>query len=194
MIRKAIILILFIFSFSVVHAQDSYIKNRWSFKAGYARYPGPEYPMFGKKETYNNFRLEANYGVLNFLEIGAHLGYCRSLAFNFNQADSSVSLLKLNTPFFGLDINVQLLPFLIKKPDFRFDLYLLGRYGGYYLPAPDHSSVMRGFYPEIRHGAGLAFYLTKQVGIFAEYSFTKLQIDQGALRYGISIKLKNKGS
>jgi hypothetical protein len=31
------------------------------------------------------------------------------------------------TPFYGLSINFHLLPFIIKKEDFRFDIYATGK-------------------------------------------------------------------
>lgn len=184
--KKQIILIVFIFSFLALEAQDSYIKNRWNIKAGYASYQGLFISHSGMKPSYGNYRIEANYGLLNFFEIGGYLGYSR-----LTSMLPVVGPLKWdtqNTPFFGVNINIQLLPFIVKRPDFRFDLYLLGRYGGVYYSSPEDYSPPKGFLFQYQHGIGLAFYLWKHVGIFGEYSFGILAKSSGNLRYGLSVK------
>lgn len=184
--NQTLILILFIFSFLALDAQDSYIKNRWNIKAGYASYQGLYMSHSGMKQSYGNYRLEANYGLLNFFEIGGYLGYSRLTSYlpvigpflSENQ----------NTPFFGVNINIQLLPFFVKSPDFRFDLYLLGRYGGVYYSSPKDYVPTKGLMFQYQHGAGLAFYLWKHIGIFGEFGFTAFEIKHGNLRYGLSVK------
>ena len=54
--------------------QDSYIKNRWTIKTGFARNNSgitgvPEGVFAG------NLRAECSYGISNFIEAGAYLGY-----------------------------------------------------------------------------------------------------------------------
>jgi hypothetical protein len=186
MIRKAIFLILFIFSFFALHAQDSYIKNRWNIKAGYASYPGIYVSKSGMKVTYGNYRVEANYGILNFLEIGGYLGYSRLAS--YLPVVGKFIWENQNTPFAGLNINLQLLPFVVKSRDFRFDLYLLGRYGGAYYSSPENYYPYKGLQFQYEHGLGVAFYLWKHVGIFGEYSFGLLAKPSGNFRGGVSVK------
>jgi len=184
--KKQIILIVFIFSFLALDAQDSYIKNRWNIKAGYASYPGLFISGSGIKQSYGNYRIEANYGLLNFLEIGGYLGYSRLAS--YLPVVGPFLAENQNTPFFGLNINLQLLPFIVKRPDFRFDLYLLARYGGVYYSSPENYYPAKGFLFQYQHGIGLAFYLWKHVGIFGEYSFGILAKSSGNLRYGLNVK------
>ncbi len=186
MIRKAIILILFIFSFLVGDAQDSYIKNRWNIKAGFASYPGLYVSKSGQKETHGNYRLEANYGILNFLEVGGYLGYSRLTS--WLPVVGPMLSENQNTPFAGLNINLQLLPFIVKSRDFRFDLYLFGRYGGVYYSSPENYYPYKGLQFQYQHGVGAAFYLWKHVGIFGEYSFGLLAKPSGNFRGGVSVK------
>ncbi|HBB91869.1 MAG TPA: hypothetical protein DC042_09160 [Bacteroidales bacterium] len=185
---KKLILILFALSipFLAVYSQDSYIKNRWDIKAGYARYDGLWMTKTKMKPTYANYRIEANYGLLDFLEVGGYLGYSRFTAF-VPQVGKIVSE-NHDAPFFGVDLNFHPLTFLLKKPDFRFDLYLLARYGGIYFFSPEGYDPQRGFEFQYHHGAGLAFYLTKHFGIFSEYSYGIPTVPSWSMRFGLSLK------
>ncbi len=186
--KQTVILILFIFSYLAVDAQESYIKNRWNIKASYASYPGQFISKHGIKNSFGNYRIETNYGLFNCLEIGGYLGYSRTSAL-YVITGGGLVYENMNTPFFGLNLNFHPLGFLIKKRDFRLDFYLLGRYGGSYYATPEGYNVpTKGFYSEIRHGAGLSFYLTKHIGIFGEYSFGILAKPSGNLRFGVSVK------
>lgn len=184
--RQSIIVLALTFSFMTVSAKDSYIKNRWSIKVGFTGYPGLYVSNSGMKETYGNYRLEANCGILNFLEIGGYLGYSR-LSSYLPVTGPFISE-NQNTPFFGVNINLQLLPFIVKSPDFRFDLYLLGRYGGVYYSSPENYYPYKGFLFQYQHGIGMAFYLWKHIGIFGEYSFGVLAKPAGNVRGGLTFK------
>jgi hypothetical protein len=167
--------------------KESSIKNRLNFKVGYATFPGHYYrPDVGMKSSFGNFRLETNYHLLKFFEIGGYVGYSR---YSGRMDKNRVIFSYENTPFVGLNVNLQLLPFLIKKAESRFDLYLLGRYGGgYYITQIVHFSGNSGFFLDYNHGAGFTSYLTKHIGLFAEYGFTGRYIKDGNLRYGVSVK------
>ncbi|MFA5815100.1 MAG: TonB-dependent receptor [Bacteroidales bacterium] len=170
-----------------VSSRISHIKNRWNIKAGYASIPGVNFRIDGgMKRSFGNFRLETNYHLLNFLEIGGYLGYSRYSSYVNSQ---NIIMSYENTPFIGLNINVQLLPLIVRNPASKFDIYLLGRYGGAYFSSPQfHFYVDKGFFLNYSHGAGIAFYLTKHIGVFSEFSFTALDIKFGNLRYGLSVK------
>lgn len=184
--KQSLIFLVFILSLQSIEAQDSYIKNRWNIKVGFTSYPGLYVSNSGMKETYGNYRLEANYGILNFLEIGGYLGYSRRSS--FLPVAGPLLYENQNIPFFGANINLQLLPFFVKSHDFRFDLYLLGRYGGVYYSSPENYYPYKGFLFQYQHGIGLAFYLWKHIGIFGEYSFGVLAKPAGNLRVGLSVK------
>jgi hypothetical protein len=183
---KKLILILFALSipFLAVYSQDSYIKNRLNIKAGYAH--NSNFLSHSYRFVDANYRLEANYGFLKFLETGIYLGY-RWLD-TYQKVDGVYHAKNVGVPFFGVVLNVHPLTFLIKRPDFRFDLYLLARYGGYYLATPENYLPPKGFYFQYHYGVGLAYYLTKHVGIFSEYSYVNLWRPSWGMRFGLSLK------
>jgi hypothetical protein len=184
--KQSLILIVFIFSCLTLDAGDYYIKNRWTVKASTASYPGLLVTNHGQKLSYGNYRVEANYGLLNFLEIGGYLGYSRLTS--YLPVTGPFISENQNTPFFGVNLNLQLLSFIVKRPDFRFDLYLLGRYGGVYYSSPENYYPYKGFLFQYHHGVGLAFYVRKHIGIFGEYSVGILAKSSGNLRYGLCVK------
>ena len=139
-----------------------------------------------KLKSFGNFRLETNYHLLKILEIGGYLGYSRHSSFVTVQ--NFIALYE-NTPFAGININLQLLPLLVKNQDSRFDIYLMGRYGGAWYSSPEfHFYAHNGFYFNYSHGAGLTFYLFRHLGIFGEYCFGILSGTSGNLRCGLSVK------
>lgn len=185
--KSTFILIAYLSLCLVTNAQNSNIKNQWNLKVGYASYPGVYFSNSGVKFTIGNYRIEANYGILDFLEVGGHLAYSR-YASQFIVLGQGPLYKHLNVPYFGLNVNFHPLSFLIKKPDFWFDFYLLGRYGGCYYASPDDYVPEKGFYSQIRHGGGLAFYITKHFGLYAEGSFNNVDYDQWNIRGGLSFR------
>jgi len=186
--KKATLILIVLISFlQIVDAQDSYIKNRWNIKAGYASYPGVYVSNSGIKLTTGNYRIETNYGLFNVLEVGGHLGYSRYAAL-LPILGQGLIYKNMNVPYLGLNVNFRPLGFLIKKRDFRLDFYLFGRYGGLYYATPQDYVPPKGFYSEIRHGAGLSFYITKHIGLYVEGSFGKLDTDLWNIRGGVTFK------
>jgi len=173
------------------YAQDSYIKNRWNIKAGYARY-NKDF----RQEKVGNYRIEVNYGILNHIEIGAYIGYSKFDYYREITADSIHKAYMVednNTPFYGISFNFHILPFLIKKDDFRFDLYVTGKFGGIYFtkPAPFQYTFKfkEGNIYEYGIGGGLSYYLGKHLGVFTEYCYGKYYFgDRNKLRYGLTLK------
>ena len=220
--NKIIILlsVVLIFSFGHSKAQESYLKNRWNIKASYAPYPigglmftgsSPK----GKVMTTADFRLESNYGVLNFLEVGTYIGYARYKMLFFipqGQPDEYGSLNGYskdgNFLSYGVNANLHIFPFFIKQPNFRFDLYLTAKYGGRSSLTSDIKNAMNSNTYKYSHewgvGLGFAFYMFKNVGIFAEYSIGKYYLgnektffsaffpNNSTVRVGITTKFKPK--
>jgi hypothetical protein len=189
--KQTLFLLLFFSSFLALEAQDPHNKYRWSIKAGYSSYPGLFVSVSGIKQSYGNYRIEANYGLLNFLETGLYLGYSRTTSYMNPAIDPTWVYKNLNTPYFGVNLNFHPLTFLIKKPDFRFDLYLLARYGGVYYFSPQAYIPAKGLQFQYQHGAGLGFSLSKHFGIFGEYSYGVYGVlakPSENLRYGLSVK------
>jgi hypothetical protein len=80
------------------------------------------------------------------------------------------------------------LPFFIKENDFRFDLYISGKYGGMYFNTDDNY-YYHGNESEYGIGGGLSFYFTKHLGLYIEYTYGKYFFnDNDKLRYGITFK------
>jgi hypothetical protein len=162
------------------------IKDRWNIRLGYSQYP---------KEYLNrvpkNFRAEINYGLFNFLEIGAYLGYSqhKTIEYSTNSNTDSVSyfitvIKDAAAPSYGVSTSLHVLPFILKRNDFWIDLYLTGKYGGYCILSKE------GYYPKRKNNpdygiyGGLAIYPFKHLGLFTEYGFG----NKTDLRFGLSVK------
>ena len=151
------------------------------------------------KEKVGNYRLEVNYGILNNIEIGAYIGYSKFDYYRETSLDSihkSYRVEDNNCPFYGVSVNFHILPFLIKKEDFRFDLYVTGKFGGVYFTKPtlynytfNGPMLKDGQIYEYGIGGGLSYYLGRHLGIYAEYCYGKYYSrDNFKLRYGLTMK------
>lgn len=167
--------------------QESYIKNRWNYKAGYSRYR-TNTSINNKAITVGNYRIEANYGILDLIETGVYLGYSKFETLKIDWSDSTIYNKNCPALFYGVNCNIHLLPLLVKENDFRFDLYLTGKLGGLYISSP------KGYYPqghdaEYGLGGGVSFYIWKHLGVYAEYSYGKYFFkDYSKFRYGLTMK------
>ncbi len=167
-------------------AQSSYLKGRLNIKSGISIYP--QRSDHDPKPI--NLRLEAKYGVWRVLEAGAYLGIGR-YTYWLPLENNSRSALTTFSPFYGIQTNFHLLPFLIKKNDFRFDLYLSGKFGGNYLSIPNGSDPKPGHHAEYGLGCGLAFYIWNHTGFYAEYSIGKYSYYTLPLGFGFENGLKS---
>jgi hypothetical protein len=171
------------------------IKYRYNVKLSYAQYR----PMFSSNPKPGNVRIECNYGLLKNLETGIYSGYSRFYSLSNHQVTTGSNIGRVNSLFYGITANFHLLPFLVKKDDFRFDFYLTGKLGGnYYFSKPDYFPA-RGHRTEYNVGLGLSFYLWKHLGLFSEFSFGKfsyygkfhpsfINSIQPGLRFGLTYK------
>jgi hypothetical protein len=193
-------LIFFIICFSLANnatSQNSLIKGRYSFKLGYASYPEEE----PNGHRIPNYRIQADYGLLKYLEVGIYAGYSRFSCYNV--AGGGDQGHPANTLFYGANLNFNPLSFVIKAEDFRFDLYLTAKYGGHYKFIPENYSLPR-YMAEYSVGVGAAFYIWKHIGLFAEYNYgyfdyfdtiystTQLSTAPSMLRFGLTYKYKRK--
>lgn len=183
----SLILILNLVSFTGI-SQDSYIKNRIRVKSGYGRITDP-YNLEYDRTSY--FQLAGTYGILEWLETGVYTGYSSAETMYLNpSAQSTMHEVKsTNNLFYGLSLDFHLLPFLIEKKDFRFDLYLTGKLGGAFLMSEEYYRPEKGHRTEYGGGIGAAFYLGKHWGIFSEYSLGNyFYEDNDRLTGGIILK------
>jgi hypothetical protein len=156
-----------------------------NYKASYSRY-NTNIRTYRERIQVGNFRIEANYGIRKFIEAGVYLGY--SKINSIGKRDSILTLTERPAIFYGINCNLHLFPLFVKENDFRFDLYLSGKYGGLTFTSP------KGFYPggtesEYSLGVGGSFYLTKHLGVYGEYTYGKYFFkDNSKFRYGITLK------
>ncbi len=166
------------------YPRDSYIRKRLDIKLGYAFYPYSKLSSDDDETGTYTFRLKACYGISNHFSTGIYLGYGKYSSFGFfnpTQANSQRLM-------YGGNVDYHLVPYLVKRNDFRFDLYLSAAAGGiyycnhgeYHIPLKDIADY--GLY------AGASFYLLKHIGVFVEYGYGNLT----NLRYGLSVKINKK--
>lgn len=178
--QKVLIVLLFATLFNgVISAQ---VKDTWNLKVSYSSYKSQGSGM--GFTLYPNLRAEVNYGLTRYLEVGAYAG-----AANIKYIDSHIS------PQYGLNANLHILPLFLEK-DLRVDPYVTVKFGGMYMTTPKDSLFITGNHFEYNVGVGLAYYIWRRFGVFAEYSFGKyftFSDDRSkhllsTLRYGVSFK------
>lgn len=139
---RHIILTLFLIFALFVEGQTLSVKDRWNVKAGYSLYKLPnatarliEFDNTKSNLRYKrkwNVRVEANYGVLKWLETGIYIGlmgyeYCpKPYGFRPNYPDAVA-------PTFGINANIHILPFFVKNTNCKWDFYIPLKYGGNYI-------------------------------------------------------------
>jgi hypothetical protein len=190
--KRTLIFLALIFVFiSFSYAQVYSVKNRWNTKLSLSYNRTNDLGRFFNRYNFVNFRprlnirAECNYGVLKWLELGGYIGYMRY------QNPFYQNLKAAFAPTFGINVNIHLLPFLVKKENCRWELYLTAKYGGTYLThyTPMEFSVTNSWrtdsgtletsyfyadanYNHYRHefgvGVGGGVYFKNIVGLYAE--------------------------
>ena len=197
-IKTLILIFTFYCLIITANSQNSYIKGRYNIKVAYSKYQ----PMFSSNTKPGNWRVEINYGIVKYLETGIYFGYSRFYTLALHQVSSGSNIGRVNSPFYGINANLHILPFIVKQNDFRFDLYLMGKFGGNYYFTQDGYFPARGHRTEYGFGCGFAFYPWKHTGFYLEPSLGKYSYYafppgtfettiQPNLRFGITFKFKN---
>jgi hypothetical protein len=175
---------LVLFLIKISSAQESYIKDRWDIKIGHAQ------PIVFKSYNSNfqhiffarqpNTVLEVNYGISEYFTIGTYIGHApMKRVFEDINIPNSFHVENYQTFFLGAKTNFHIFPLFIKHNDFRFDLYLTGKAGGYYYLKPTFEYFV---------GAGFAFYPWKHLGVYTEYGYGNFMVNSEYFRFGISLK------
>lgn len=164
------------------------VKNRWTVKASVARYKTAFYKNVfahvGDKffQTTNrkmvNFKVEANYGISKFVEVGLlagfqHYEYVDESIFETDGDFFEYKNKRSFAPLFGVNANFHILPFFVKSNTCRWDLYLTTKYAGCYLPHLEwdvSDSPYSKYRQEYGLGLGIGYYFKNIVGIFVEGS------------------------
>lgn len=182
-----------------VSGQDSYIKNRLNVKAGYLKYSDTEFRFISPSNTSSDFhvknevghlRFTVNYKFNNVIEAGTYIGYSPYKTYIFSRFDSltgtplySVAYSKSKSIMYGVNSNIHILPFFIKKDKFRFDVYCSIQLGGIHLFEPTGGINTKSNYFEYGVFGGLAFYPFKHLGVFTEYGYGKYSKFKCGLSY-----------
>lgn len=212
-----------LFSFTL-YSQEYSIKGRWNVKASYSLYrmgdkwdvsfdEGAEFDFTGHKM---NLRLEGNYGLLDWLEVGVYGGFQKYDAPHFiygeNMEPIALTIENAYAPTFGVNANIHILPLFVKNEKSRWELYFTAKYGGcffskwgddgYGTPLPENNPEAEVNTNRYRHeygiGVGGGVYFWNLVGIYAEASFGQYSFfpdsfsDPFVLRGGISFKIDSK--
>ncbi|MDR2907385.1 MAG: hypothetical protein LBU91_05295 [Bacteroidales bacterium] len=145
--------------------------NSWNNRTGMS-----DRPVAGLFLPFGNFRVEANYGLLSCLEVGAYFGYYDRgytiLGFGSNDP-IDFELYSMN---YGAQINFHPLGLFLNRNRNRWDVWLGFKYGQ--LLDKNYSHY---YYPEIRRwnpyteygfGAGFSFlpFKHERLGFFMEFS------------------------
>lgn len=197
-----LLLICFLCSICVtsVSAQNSFIIGRWNGKFGINWLPKADESSAIRPAV----RFEANYGITRYIEAGLYAGAAFPHGMIYEFTDNSISGYGTFTvmPTYGINVNFHPLPLLIKKDDFRFDLYIAAKFGGHYCSIAEGNVPTHGNMVEYGLGLGFSFYIFQQLGLFAEYSYGQYDyfdevkfsfrnpVPPTALRYGLTMKFK----
>jgi len=180
-----------------VKAQKSNIYHRVGLKLGHSN--TPKFLKWDKNYEVGNIRLEGNYGLNSFIEVGGYLGYYKFWNMknplanpDFPGATNEFYRYQSDALFYGINSNIHLMPFLVKNNKVRIDLYLSGKLGAISMIAPANSTYS-GTAFDYGGYAGMAYYITKSWGLYVEYGLNKkvkMSEMEQCLRYGIAVKLE----
>jgi hypothetical protein len=191
-----LIIVLFITAINL-SAQETNTNNRLNFKLGYSKYSNTDFIFYSTNHENDgkglnevgNIRLSSNLRINKFIDAGIYFGYSLYETYIPQNFDSlgrpgTLSHKEANSIMYGLNTNIHILPFFIKKDNFRFDLYCSLQYGNIHLFEPEGGINTKRNYQEYGIYGGLAFYPFRHLGLYAEYGYAKY----ANLRYGLSLK------
>lgn len=195
---KTHFLALLALTLTTTHAQEDYLHNRTNIKIGHST--TPSYYNMLQEQPLGNFRMEANFGFFNNIELGGYLGYSRIGNVQHltvydptqNPTVRPAKYIYSNAYSYGITGNFHLLPLFVKSREPRFDIYLSSKVGVISIPSPE-LSVYRGLSLDYGIYGGLGLYVTRYWGAFAEYGLNKKPMRRSislepCLRYGITVK------
>jgi len=165
--------------------QESYIKNRWDIKLGYAL-PQIGYYVHNynlSSPNPNVFSLEGNYGFSKYFTGGLFFSYSdfEFTNYNFNYNTQQLEWWNDNATLisYNAKVNFHILALIRKQKDSRFDFYATAKAGGYYFKKNNF---------EYNAGLGLAIFPGKHFGLYGEYTYGNLIRKSFNWRAGIVVK------
>ncbi|MFC0877813.1 hypothetical protein ACE01N_14540 [Saccharicrinis sp. FJH2] len=151
--------------------------------------------LYGKNPRrnfyYNLWGINPNFRMTELWEVGCYANYTRInvlTEYTFDEETGTGYGIGTLSPvlFFGLNGNFHVLPLFMNTRNFRYDLYLTGKIGGFHV-AEQNVSYSKAINPEYSIGAGFSVNLSKHFGIFAEYDYGKFITYNHRWEYGIEI-------
>lgn len=183
MLRNIFIInLLFLTSFfSIMYAQDSKSSVEWAVKFALSPYKTNTFISTAtndmKQKVTANYQAELDCILFKYFEAGIYGGY-------------SYCTGAINTHFltYGLNINYYLLSQLKSLRNFRFDLYLTGKFGDNY-----NINKFKNYHTlEYGLGGGLSFAITRRLELFLEYTWGQyFYEDNRIFRAGLNYCLTN---
>lgn len=195
--RSFIIITVIIFTFFLsekkVFCQNDVAPDKWNCKIGYS-----QYSFLGTKKaiqentTYTPvLKAQFNYAFLKYLDAGFYTGYTSIKSETEPVIISETPpigyegyIVNSDVLFYGINANFHIIPLIFNKKTYPFDIYISGKYGGFYMFTEKNGYPERGHTPDYGIYAGAAFYLGKHFGIFGEYGFGNYSDYQ----FGLSFK------
>ncbi|MBN1116427.1 MAG: hypothetical protein JXA77_04455 [Bacteroidales bacterium] len=187
--------IVFLISKINILAQEQKLGESLSFKVGYSKYQNTEFCFANYLKDYfdknynkvGNIRLSADFELNKYTDAGLYFGYCLYETQKKLLEDStnrSWSFEAANSIMYGLNSNLHILPFFIKKESYRLDVYCSFQMGVVHLLESDECINDKHTYLEYGIYGGLAFYPFDHLGLYAEYGYAKYS----NLRYGLGLR------
>lgn len=144
--------------------------------------------LYENNKTSLKYGLEANYSFARNIDFGVYIAYSKLLHPYFEVFDTQhYSFDSSKAVFYGIKTKFHLMPLLFHQNNSRFDIYANVR-AGYvseywrFAFGSDSYEHKNGF--EIGAGLGISYMLSKQFGIFGEYSYGKFYNDNNSLLKG----------
>jgi len=146
-------------------AQDTAQSHQWRIKL----YVKPDMPEAAGLKTLWQANTQFSFMPTKHFEGGLSAGLVQKYGV-LPGPGGNLIMSKLNLLRFEAITNLHLLPFILDTPNLRIELYLAGKIGveQYYNIDYDKKPGARFFL-----GAGAAYYLTRNIGVFAEYGYRR---------------------
>lgn len=136
----------------------------------------------GTNSNLPNFRVEVNYKMLPFIEVGVYAGF--GFYEDIQIVGSRATISGYAATNYGLNANFHFLPLIVKEKKVRFDLYVSGKLGGINPERKNFSPLPHKYFSDYGVYAGAAYYFTRHFGVYGEFGYGSYT----NLRYGLSFK------
>lgn len=132
------------------------VKGRWNIKIGHSfeKTPCQTIPLLDIIDPYykrqSNYRIELDYSVTRWLEVGLHTGVQLHKAYytidGGGYADDEEFHKTYFIPTLGVNAKLHLLPFISKDPANRLEWYIVARYGGGFVGNMRYRVLLESFW------------------------------------------------